>query len=127
MNLNSLKMQTLHNANEAYKRQPVDVASLITDSSLRNIATLNNYLLNGVNPRPQQAIDLNQSRGSLNNSLDHSHHHHHHDHHDKSTSSMKWSCPKCSNSYVDMLKDEMARRIDVQVARGKLTKFILTS
>jgi hypothetical protein len=112
---------------------------LITDSSLRNIAALNNYLLGNVasvnNAKPSPPLlDLNQlnhnghtnhvnnGKNSLNNSLNM-------DSNDQfllkkvaATSndfnSLKVSCSKCSNSYLDLLKDELVRRIDTQVSRG---------
>jgi hypothetical protein len=114
---------------------------------LRNIAALNNYLLGNVTAvkQPQQSpplLDfnqLNQNKSSLNNSLNNMdnnnnnntsiNHYHHINNNDfllkKSTSnsnvndfnSLKNSCSKCSNSYLDLLKDELTRRIDTQVAR----------
>jgi hypothetical protein len=77
---------------------------------------------------------LNQSSGSLNQSLNNEtlgnlllnkstsnlNHQNHHNHSPRSggASLNKSFCSKCSNSYLDLLKDELSRRIEVQVANS---------
>ncbi|CAF0711074.1 unnamed protein product [Brachionus calyciflorus] len=127
--VNSLKNLAGVNRNEiVIRRDPVDASAMITEVPLKTLTALNSYLLqNLIQSKEEQSTNDFNSKSALNFNQGNKHEH---SQFFTNFSSKSFNCPKCckvnesglnmsprSTSYGDVLKYELSKRIELQVAK----------